>query len=228
MKAPLPDNEASRLRTLELYQVLDTAAEKQYDDLAELAATICQVPICLISLVDEDRQWFKSRIGLEAQETPREFAFCAHAIVQDEMLVIPDATRDSRFADNPLVVGDPKIRFYAGAQLRVANGESLGTLCVIDRQPRILNDYQLHALDVLRQSVVSLLEMRRALRDLSVLSQCLPVCAWCRSVRGIDGTWLTPQEYLGSMSNLSHGVCPACKVSMLPANRPPQKATPPH
>ena len=211
MRAPLPESEDHRLRTLRLHHILDTAAEKSFDDLTRLAATICDVPISLISLVDESRQWFKARVGIEAEETSRESSFCAHAILKDELMIVSDALTDVRFADNPLVLGDPKIRFYAGAPLTVSNGESLGTLCVIDTVPRLLTKQQLLALDVLRDSVVNLLEVRRAVHDLEAISQCLPVCAWCRSVRDPDGKWETLDDFVRKNTRITHGICPSCR-----------------
>ena len=161
-----PD-EASRLSTLHEFNILDTEAEREFDELTALAAQICDVPIALISLVDDKRQWFKSRVGLDVEETPRDIAFCAHAIQQpDQIFEIPDAQIDERFANNPLVVKEPKIRFYAGAPLIAANGDALGTLCVIDRSVKRLTKEQKWALDVLRRIVVRELELRRHLHRL--------------------------------------------------------------
>jgi diguanylate cyclase (GGDEF)-like protein len=137
MKAPeIPHDEAYRLQTLRALDVLDTPAEERFDRLTRMAKRIFRVPIALVSLIDENRQWFKSCDGLGAAETPRGISFCGHAILGDDIFVIPDATQDGRFADNPLVLGAPHIRFYAGCPLRAFNGQKLGTLCIIDQQPR--------------------------------------------------------------------------------------------
>jgi len=203
-------DEAARLRTLELYHILDTGAEMAFDDLARLAANICEVPIALISLVDDKRQWFKANIGLDTKETPREIAFCGHAIGGEDIFIVEDALKDLRFVGNPLVTADPNIRFYAGAPLIVADGQALGTLCVIDQKPRHLSPQQIEALRILRQAVVTQLELRRALEDFRQLEKMLPMCAWCRNVRGPDGSWMALHHYVMHSQPVTHGMCPSC------------------
>jgi hypothetical protein len=161
MSAPIPQNESKRLKVLWQYEVLDTVPEEVFDDLTELAARICEAPIALISLVDEKRQWFKAKVGVTISETSRELSFCAYAITQSDLFIVPDATQDKRFANNPLVTSDPKIRFYAGAPLITPDGHALGTLCVIDKVPRELRPEQKQALRILARHVVTQLELRR-------------------------------------------------------------------
>ncbi len=159
---PLPAHEAARLAALASYDILDTAREQAYDDFTAMAAAICGTPIALISLIDRDRQWFKSEIGLECHQTSRDQAFCAHVIVENHTMVVADATMDARFHDNPLVVGTPNIRFYAGAPLVTSDGHGLGTLCVIDRVPRTLTGQQISALEALSRQLMTHLDLRRA------------------------------------------------------------------
>ena len=166
MSAPETQRERQRLKILWEYQVLDTVPEEVFDQLTELAAHICEAPIALISLVDENRQWFKSKVGISLSQTSRDVSFCAHAIRQSGLFLISDATKDPRFAQNPLVVSDPKIRFYAGAPLVTPDGHALGTLCVIDTVPRKLKPDQQQAMQVLARHVVSQLELRRRTREL--------------------------------------------------------------
>lgn len=149
MPAPLPENEAARLAALHECRILNTLPEKVFDDITRLAAQICSTPIALVSLIDENRQWFKSKFGLEVADTPRDVAFFACAILQPQPLVIPDALKDKRFASNPLVTAAPYIRFYAGVPLVTADGSALGTLCVVDYVPRELTSAQLEALQIL-------------------------------------------------------------------------------
>jgi GAF domain-containing protein len=171
MTAPILPNEAKRLKVLWEYQVLDTVPEELFDDLTELAAHICEAPIALISLVDEKRQWFKSKVGVTLSETSRNISFCAYAITQPDLFIVPDATLNPRFAANPLVTTDPKIRFYAGAPLITPDGYALGTLCVIDKVPRELRPDQKQALRILARHVVSQLELRRRSKQLGDVRQ---------------------------------------------------------
>ena len=211
-----PIDEAARLRTLEMYQIMDTQAERAFDELTQLAATICKTPISLVSLVDDSRQWFKSRHGIDASETPRDQAFCAHVIVEDEVMVVPDASLDARFAANPLVTGEPNIRFYAGAPLQVADGSRLGTLCVIDRVPRELSSDQLEALSVLRNAVVANLELRKAQEEFRSLSRLVPICAWCKAILANEAepdaaeSWMPLHEFIADRVPVTHGMCPSC------------------
>jgi anti-sigma regulatory factor (Ser/Thr protein kinase) len=160
-------DESARLAALRSYKVLDTDAERAFDDLTLLASQICGTPIALITLVDADRQWFKSRIGISVSETSRAVSFCARAIEQREVFVVDDPLGDDRFRDNPFVTGEPMIRFYAGSPLVTADGHALGTLCVVDRVPRTLTAEQLEALQALGRQVLAQLELRKDLADLA-------------------------------------------------------------
>ena len=152
-------DEQARLAALRRYRILDTEPEQRFDDLTNLASQICDTPISLITLIDSDRQWFKSAFGMgQVCETSRDISFCGHAILRGDIMVVPDALEDQRFADNPLVTGTPNIRFYAGAPLLMATGYALGTLCIIDTRPRGLDATDLAILSTLRQLVVQQLE----------------------------------------------------------------------
>jgi diguanylate cyclase (GGDEF)-like protein len=169
--ARYPGTEADRLAALRSYDVLDTAFEKSFDNIAHLAAKLTGSPMSLVSFVDADRQWFKARHGLEVSEVPREFAFCAHAILQPhEALVVPDTLLDPRFADNPMVLGEPEIRFYAGQPLVNSEGFALGTLCIIDREPREFSDADRETLMTLAETVMTTLELRRTMIELRNLA----------------------------------------------------------
>lgn len=159
---PVPANEALRLEALKKLGILDTEADPAFEALVQLASELCGTPVSLVSLIDEKRQWFKARKGIDVSETPRELAFCAHAVANGETLIVDDTVQDQRFAEHPLVTGDPNIRFYAGVPLKTVDGLSLGTLCVIDQQPRVLEPFQLQALELLAGQAQKLLELHRA------------------------------------------------------------------
>ena len=162
------NDEAERVRQAEVerFGILDTPEEQAYDDLTRMAASICDVPIALITVLDRDRNWFKSRIGMQQSQSPRAFAFCEHmAHSPGDLLVVADASIDPRFSKNPQVVGDPNIRFYAGAPLVSANGQMLGALCVIDVKPRELDAKQIETLQFLARQVMDKLEERRRALD---------------------------------------------------------------
>lgn len=168
MTPALHPQEQSRLAALRAYKILDTEPETRFDDLTLLASQICGAPIALISLIDEERQWFKSKVGLEVGQTPREHAFCAHAILHKDVFIVEDATQDPRFKSNPMVVSEPHIRFYAGTQIYSSDNFPLGTLCVIDRTPRQLTKDQRTALQALGRQVKAQLELRQNLTELKL------------------------------------------------------------
>ncbi len=168
MKASLlPENEQARLANLYSYQLLDTLPEKDYDDLTKLASSVCNTPISLITLLDKDRQWFKSVYGAEVQETPRDIAFCSHAILNPhEVMLVPDMAKDERFAANPLVTGETRVAFYAGVPLLSEDGYPLGSLCVIDTKPNALNGEQVEALKILANQAMRLIQLHKKNNDL--------------------------------------------------------------
>ncbi len=201
--------EKARVEALHSYKILDTDPEKAFDDLTVLASHICETPIALISLVDTDRQWFKSRVGVSITETAREVAFCARAIQQSDLFVVPDATKDPRFSSNPLVVSDPKIRFYAGAPFTSSSGYPLGTLCVVDMVPRQLSASQKNALQALSRQVQAQLELRKNLLELrSALAE------RDRAEAERERTISELQHSLEHVSRLS-GLLPACSACKL-------------
>ena len=178
MKAPaFPDNEHDRLLALKSYEILDSIDDQEYDDITTVASEICQTPICVISLVDENRQWFKSKVGLNASETSREVSFCGHAILNpNDVMVVPDARKDERFYDNPLVTGNPDIVFYAGVPLVDESGYALGTICAIDTKPRELTEQQIKALKILSKKVIALLNIKKKNKQLGDAMQHLIDC----------------------------------------------------
>ncbi len=200
MKRPeIPANESDRQAALDRYKILDTLPEQVYDDLTQLAADICGTPIALISLVDKERQWFKSRVGVDVSETPRDISFCGHAVAANAILNVPDASLDPRFADNPLVAIDPNIRFYAGVPLITDDGYALGTLCVIDRQPRDLTEQQIRQLEALSRLVISQFELRlkeEAFRLLASVVESSNDAIITKTLEGIITSWNPAAEKL--------------------------------
>jgi GAF domain-containing protein len=160
-------DEGQRIAALQRYSILDTLPEQIYDDVTAMASLICGTPMSLVSLVDAERQWFKSTVGVEMRETPRSVSFCAHTIPTGRTLIVPDAEQDLRFKDNPVVTGEPHIRFYAGAPIVEADGHVLGTVCVIDTKPRSLSPIQIAALEALARHVMALMEMRYTIAKLT-------------------------------------------------------------
>jgi len=207
------------MAALRSYDILDTAPEQAFDDFTQIASHICETPVALITFVDKDRQWFKSRIGLASQETPREHAFCDHTILGETVMVVEDASCDYRFAENPLVTHDPNIRFYAGAPLITHEGFALGSLCVIDSKPGTLDSKKEKVLESLARQVVAQLELRKtsrllaeALANVKVLEGLLPICSHCKSIRNDQGYWRRLEHYLlaNTEANLTHGICIDC------------------
>jgi GAF domain-containing protein len=162
--------ESARLAALDRYAILDTEPEQTFDDIVILAAHICDTPMAMLSLVDENRQWFKSRVGVQVRETPRETSICSHAIEQNDLFIVPDTLQDARFQNNPLVLNEPCIRFYAGAPLINEEGYALGTVCVVDREPRELNAEQKQALKSLARLALGQMELRH---NLNLLKEAL-------------------------------------------------------
>lgn len=217
--APIPANEEERLAALHSYRILDTEAERLYDELTALTAYITDKPWALITLVERDRQWFKSRYGTEIDETPRDVSFCARTMLHDRLIVVPDATQDPRFNENPYVTGEPGIRFYAGAPLITPDGYGLGSLCVVDTVPGELDASQQDALTILARQVMALFEYRKtaarlagALEQVRTLSDLMVICSYCRKVRAESKDWQELESVVVDTTDtrFSHGVCPAC------------------
>jgi GAF domain-containing protein len=216
---PKPSNEAERLEALRQYHIMDTPPEALFDDIVRVAAQICETPIATVTLVDETRQWFKAQVGLTATESPREHAFCTYTICEEGTMMVNDAQKDARFAGNPLVTGAPHIRFYGGVPLHTARGEALGSLCVIDRQPRHLTPAQTGTLEALGRQVMAHLEARRvaaqlaaALEQVNVLKGLLPICGRCKKIKDDAGAWVGVDTYIAQHAavDFTHGICPHC------------------
>ena len=222
MKPPTPTNETERLAALASYHILDSEPEQDFDDLVRIATHLCDAPAGSITLIDHDRQWHKAKIGLPVTETPRDVAFCAHTIMEDEPVVVLDMRHDERFSDNPFVAGEPHARFYAGVPLIMPDGFKLGTLCVIDLEPRVedpLSETQIECLKALARQTVRLIGMRRTGRQLAdalertrLLDPLVPVCAWCNRVRDDEDFWSSVADYLREHAGVAttHGLCPDC------------------
>ncbi len=222
---PEISNEEERLRALAEYRILGTQPEQCYDDITKIASLTCGTPISLMSLVDADKQWFKSKCGFDTQETSRDVSFCAHAIASHEPLIVEDALLDERFKSNPLVVEEPKIRLYAGFPLQTPNDQRIGTLCVIDRKPGHLSDKQHQIMEALSRQVVSLLELRKrsiclldALTHMHNMEGILTTCSYCKEVRDSDGEWQHLEKYLSKITDIrfSHGICDSCMEEHFP------------
>jgi len=207
-------NEKARVQALRRYKILDTDPEKAFDDLTILASSICNTPVALISVIDSDRQWFKSKVGVDISETPLEVSFCAVAIKQPDLFVVPDATKDPRFSSNPFVVSEPKIRFYAGAPYTSSDGHPLGTLCVVDTVPRQLTPNQEKALLALSRQVQAQFELRKNLIELRGALE-----ERDRAEAERDRTIVELQNALDHVQRLS-GLLPACSACKLDVTIP--------
>lgn len=219
MKVPIPKTEIRRLEALRNYHVLDSAPEREFDDVVKVASHICAAPLANLVFAEAGRQWFHAKPDVAEPQTSEKDSFCSQVIESEEFLLIEDAANDPRFADSPLVNGEDHIRFCAGVPLVDAEGESLGALCVMDRESRTLSDQQRKALEALARLVVSQMQLRRvshalaeALHDVRTLQGLLPICAHCHGIRNDEGYWEKVEEYLGNRTEaeLSHGICPKC------------------
>ncbi|MCC5834876.1 MAG: GAF domain-containing protein [Opitutales bacterium] len=228
---PNRSDESNRLNALRRYQILDTPVEQDFDDFTALVAQICKAPIAVINLIDEDRQWFKSERGLGVRETPLDVSICRHAILQKGLFVVPDTREDDRFKNNPLVTGEPHLRFYAGALLESSDGYPLGTLCVLDYKPRNLTESEGQALEVLARQVMTAMELRLKMRELearneelesalqqiNTLEGLLSICAECKKIRNDKDEWIPVESFMEERTEarFSHGLCPVCSQEFL-------------
>lgn len=226
MQTPqIPTDEAQRLAKLRSLQILDTPASARFDRITRLATHLLSVPVALVSLVDQDRQWFKSRVGLDASETSRDISFCGHVVANDAPLLVHDAAADPRFIGNPLVTSDPQIRFYAGYPLRLGPTSPLGAFCVIGFEPRTLDATEARLLEDLADLVVDELraiELSRTVDSLAASTERLeaqavdgalvPICSYCKHVRDPDDTWEPIERYVHREfgATFTHGICRPC------------------
>lgn len=219
-------HEQARLEALRSYGILDSVPERRFDNIAKLAATVLDMPISMVSFVDEDRQWSMASVGVLRGEVPRAQSFCTHAIAQTEPLVIADTSSDPRVAHMLAVTGSTNARFYAGAPLRTPQGHNVGTLCVIDRTPRVLTHRELDILSALARQVVELLEHRLtaarlldAQTRLQTMVSLIPICSHCRKVRDETNQWMTLERLVQAKtgSRFTHGICPDCVREHYPA-----------
>lgn len=211
--------ERKRLHVLELYDIMDSTARETLDGLVRLAARICGTEMSLISMVGEEQQEFRAAYGTDLEQTPREHSFCQHLLGSRDVMTIDDAREAALFRDNPLVTGEPHIRFYAGAPLEVEPGIVLGTLCVLDTSPKTLDAGQRESLEVLRDCVVTQLRYQRARAEMHALEHVMPFCAWCRRIRveARDGNieWKSTEDFVQEREPVTHGICPDCAEQQL-------------
>lgn len=231
MPHPIPHNEEQRLIELEHYQILDTMPEREYDDIAALAARVCGTQMSTVALLDSDRKWHKAKFGVAAESVPREISICAHTVMGTAPLIVDDTLEHEVFRSVGMVTNPPHVRFCAGVPLINPGGYALGTICVIDKQPHHLNDTQRSSLSALARNVVTLLELRRAslaldlalaqkqaaLDDVELLSGLLPICCECKSIRDDKDYWHKLESWFSQHSEVSfsHGYCPECQDKAL-------------
>ena len=223
--AALHPRESERLDALRRYRILDTAPERAFDDLTYLASFFCKTPMALVTFVDRDRQWFKSRVGIQHPQTSRKISFCAHTILQPTVMVVRDMLEDDRFRDNPLVTHEPSVRFYAGAPIFSPEGLPLGALCVLDREPRTLTVGQEEALRAMSRIAGAILETRRSVGELAeaterlnLLSHMMPVCSSCGRLQSESGTWTSLELFVREHAHQAGQLrtCPDCAKRLYP------------